>query len=217
MITPKTHSFFFIHGWGGSKESNTLFVSELSKRGFVCDAFDLPGHGKSEIRRSTLSREDFFNFVIKRFDTFVGENRKEVILVGTSFGAYLGILLPELRKVDTLALRVPAHYPDEGWNEPQEKQSGLNESVISWRNKKLHHGETRALRALHTFSGNIIIVESEFDELVPHQTILNYINAITDKNKLIHLVLSGAHHQLKTTEEKEKFFELIMSELLHKK
>jgi esterase/lipase len=42
-----------------------------------------------------------------------------------------------------------------------------------------------------------LIIESEKDDSVPHQTILNYVNAVKDKSKLTHILMKGAPHSIK--------------------
>jgi hypothetical protein len=52
------------------------------------------------------------------------------------------------------------------------------------------------LEALNNFSGNILVIESEKDELVPHQTIENYLHAVHDVSKLTYTVMKGADHAI---------------------
>jgi esterase/lipase len=95
-------------------------------------------------------------------------------------------------------MRVPADYPNEEFEQSKYKASGSdNPQIVSWRSKVRNSDDTYALRALHKFNGNIQIIESEKDTVVPHQTIQNYINAVADKSKLTHIVIKDAPHSIK--------------------
>jgi hypothetical protein len=40
-------------------------------------------------------------------------------------------------------------------------------------------------------------MESEKYDRVPHQTIMNYVNAVNNRNKLTHVFMKGAPHSIK--------------------
>ena len=52
--------------------------------------------------------------------------------------------------------------------------------------------ETPALRAVHSFEGRILIVESENDEIIPTATVRSYTEAVTNSEKLNYVVMAGA-------------------------
>lgn len=64
--------------------------------------------------------------------------------------------------------------------------------------------ETFALHALHNFKGDVLLIESEKDEIVPHPIMQNFINAVEDKSKLTHIVMRGAPHSTKPGPFKEE-------------
>ena len=94
-------------------------------------------------------------------------------------------------------MRVPADYPNEHFNRLKHEASGSDSpQLVNWRNKVITPDATYALQALHNFNGNIQIIESEKDTVVPKQTIQNYINAVKDKSKLTYTVIPGAPHSI---------------------
>ena len=55
-------------------------------------------------------------------------------------------------------------------------------------------------------------MESEHDELVPHQTVQNFVDAVTDKENLeYHLMLDTPHSITKYPELKIKFNQLVVN------
>ncbi|EKD90068.1 MAG: hypothetical protein ACD_32C00046G0001, partial [uncultured bacterium] len=69
--------------------------------------------------------------------------------------------------------------------------------IMEWRKKARNPNETYSLQAVNNFDGNVLIIESEYDEYVPHQTIENYKNAVKDKKKLTYVFMKGAPHSIK--------------------
>jgi hypothetical protein len=106
----------------------------------------------------------------------------------------LGAVLTSLRPVKWLALRVPALYRDEDWDLPktQLKKYGL----AAFRRGPVTPDENRALAACADFEGDVLIVESEHDDTVPHPVIANYMAAFQNAHSVTYRVLSGADHGL---------------------
>lgn len=195
----KYPAILFIHGLTGEREKSFQYARALADLGFVCMLLDLRGHGTSEGDINTFSSKDFLSDVVVSYDYFLGvENidRENISVVGNSFGGYLAVLLSTKRKIKNLALRVPANYPDETFNSPTMLSGGDNPDVMKWRKEPKQPTESYALKALHKFEGNILIIESEKDDRVPHQTILNYTNAVKDKSRLTYILMKDAPHSM---------------------
>ena len=125
-------------------------------------------------------------------------DKENISAVGSSFGGYLVTLLSEKRKLKNLALRVPADYKNEDFDKSKYEYSGAeNLEIVAWRKKVKKPNDTFALSAISKFDGEILIIESEKDTIVPHETIENYINAVKNKQKLTHRVMKGAPHSIK--------------------
>lgn len=197
----KNPAILFVHGWTSEKERSYQYAEALSKLGFICFLFDMRGHGKSEGDIKEFTIREFLDDVLAAYDYLVTVDevdKDNISAIGSSFGSYLIALLCEKRSVRNLSMRVPADYPNEEFEQMKYKASGsYNPHIVSWRSKERNPYETFALQALYKFNGNIQIIESEKDTIVPHQTIQNYINAITDKSKLTHIVIKDAPHSIK--------------------
>lgn len=217
FIPPKTDTkapgVLFIHGWQSAQDRYFGLAQKLSELGFMSLTFDLRGHGKSPGDLAMLSRKDFLDDVVSAYD-FLTQSKsadsKNISVVGSSFGAYLGAILSPERKVAQMVLRVPADYPDGGFKEP-ELRTPEQPRVAEWRATPRDFNLTKSLRAVRNFGGRILIIESEKDELVPHQTVVNYANAVLDKSKLTYVVMKGAPHSLRGHKNFQKEFEQILS------
>ncbi len=194
----KNPAILLIHGWTSAQDRYVDQAENLVGLGIICLTFDLRGHGASDGNINNQSRQDFLDDALCAYD-FLTANKNvdltNITIIGSSFGAYLATLVSEHRKVKRLILRVPANYPNSNFNEPQLKYSNEVET-LKWRHEVKNPQDTFALMALHDFKGEILIIESGEDKIIPHQTIQNYLDAVKDKSKLDHVVMEGAPHSL---------------------
>lgn len=200
-LNGKNPAILFIHGWTSKKERSYQYANGLAKLGYISLLFDMRGHGESEGDINKATTKEFFDDVLSTYDYLTktkGVDKANISAVGSSFGGYLAAILATKRRVKRLVLRVPADYPNDVFDKPKMQTSGSdNPALVAWRTRSRKPSETYALEAISNFDGNILVIESEKDDVVPHQTVQNYINAINDKSKLIHVVMKGAPHSMK--------------------
>jgi uncharacterized protein len=194
---PSTPGVLFVHGWGGSQNHYLARAREIAQLGCVCLTFDLRGHGSTQEQQHTVTREDSLKDVLAAYDALAGQrgvDPESILVIGSSYGGYLAAILTELRPVRWLALRVPALYKDEDWALPKEelRKYGLAE----YRRGPVKPDENRALKACAAFEGDVLILESEHDDIVPHPVIENYRNAFGKAHSLTYRVIEGADHGL---------------------
>ena len=194
----KNPAILFVHGWTSHKKRSYQYAEGLAKLGYLSLLFDMRGHGESEGDINKALIKEFLDDVLAAFDylsKLEGVDKDDISVVGSSFGSYLGALLTTKRKVKSLSLRVPADYRDEDFNKSKMQRSGSeNPEIVAWRAKPKKPDETYALKAINDFNGKVLIIESELDDVVPHQTIQNYIDAVKDKRNLTHIVMKNAPH-----------------------
>jgi dienelactone hydrolase len=192
---PKNLAFLFIQGWTGHQ--NVEAAQALTKLGFTTMTYDMRGNRESEGNLAEFTRADFIKDATAAYDYFreqVGDDIP-IGVVGGSFGSYTAVLLSETREVYCLSLRVPASYPDEGFDEPQLAQADTD-GLTEWRKQKLDYNQNHAFAVLHEFKGRVQIIEAEADDLVPSQAPKNYADAIVDKVQLTYEVVPDAPHRL---------------------
>lgn len=206
----KRLAFLFIQGWTGHQ--NIKAAQRLTEMGYPTMTYDMRGNGESEGELAAFSRADFAADAVTAYDYFKGQVNEEtaVGVIGSSFGSYCAVLLTTERKVYCLSLRVPASYPDEGFDEPQLPHVG-SDALHAWRQKALPYSENRAFSALNSFEGLIQIIEAGADEQVAHRAVQNYVDAVRDKQKLHYKVMKDAPHSLVHADLQNEYESLLTS------
>lgn len=202
----------FVHGWGGCQQRDLDRAQQIAALGCVCLTFDLRGHMRTEAQRQTVTREQNLADVVAAYDHLLGQphvDANAIMVIGASYGGYLAAILSSLRPVKWLALRVPALYPDADWQTP--KRSLDRAMLQAYRSRVLDAGEDRALRACRDFTGDVLIVESGHDHLVPPPAIVSYRNAFRQTHSLTYRIIDGADHALSTPACQQAYTSLLLS------
>lgn len=195
----KMPGVLFVHGWNSGQDRFFSLAQDLAQRGYCCLTFDLPGHGRSGGDVNNLSIENYLEGCVTAYDFLVqipSVDPNDITVIGSSFGSYLGAILTSRRSVKNLILRAPSNYPDNEFQEIKAIRGSDQPGVLEWRSEKLGYSETQSLRSIHEFHGRLLVVESEKDEMVPRQTIQNYIDATRDKGKFTYYLMKDAPHSL---------------------
>jgi hypothetical protein len=211
--TRRVPGVLFVHGWGGSQEQYITRARAIAALGCICLTFDLRGHVETRRQKEKVSREDNLRDVLAAYDFLVRQRSidpERVAVVGSSYGGYLATILTEMRPVRWLALRVPALYKDTEWNEPKGRLKSTQD-LEAYRRTPVRSGESRALRACAAFRGDVLIVESEHDSVVPHQVIVNYREACTRARSLTYRVIEGADHGLSEPKCQQAYTSLLVT------
>lgn len=200
LVSPNTTmpGVLFVHGWGGSQQQYLARARELAALGCIGLTFDLRGHARNERAQEAVSREDNLCDVLAAYDELVNHpsvNADAIAVVGSSYGGYLAAILTTLRPVRWLALRAPAIYKDAGWTLPK-RSLHKDPDLYAYRRRPVRPQDNRALKACAAFGGDVLVVESEHDDTVPHPVIENYLQATKHAHSLTYRVIEGADHGL---------------------
>jgi uncharacterized protein len=198
LLPAAAPAVLFVHGWGASQEQYHSRARTVAELGCICLVFDLRGHVRSERRREVISREDNLHDCLAAYDRLIaadGVNRSAVAVVGSSYGGYLAAILTSSRPVRWLGLRAPALYEDDGWTLPK-RWLHHDTDLVAFRGRPVPAPENAALRAALAFRGDVLLVESERDSIVPHTVIQSYLTACVNARSLTYRVLDGADHAL---------------------
>lgn len=204
--------FLFVHGWSGSQEQYLARAREIAALGCVCLTFDLRGHARTDAQYETVTREDNLRDVIAAYDVLAGQrgvDPEAVAVVGSSYGGYLAAILSSLRPVRWLALRVPALYKDEDWGVPKRRLD--RDELATYRRGPVDADKNRALKACAAFEGDVLVVESEHDDIVPHPVIANYCAAFETAHSLTYRVIAGADHGISDERWQQAYTSLLVN------
>jgi dienelactone hydrolase len=214
LVSPTTvmPALLFVHGWGGDQEQHLARAREIAALGCVCLTFDMRGHGQDARQYEMVTREDNLRDVVAAYDALTAHasvDKSKIAVLGSSYGAYLSAIVSSLRPVRWLALRVPALYRDEDWALPKRQLD--QRQLATYRRGTVSAQENRALKVCAAFQGDVLIVESQRDERVPHPVIANYIEAFEKAHSLTHRVIKGADHSLSKPEWRQAYTSLLIN------
>ena len=212
LLAPRRRmpGILFVHGWGGSQQRDMLRGRHIAGLGCVCLTFDLRGHEKTQEQKQSINRAQNLEDLLVAYDRLIehpGVDPERVAVIGTSYGGYLATILTSLRPVRWLAMRVPALYWDEEWQVP--KQQLDRPRLMAYRRSRLGPEDNRALAACAEFRGDVLIVESEHDEHVPHTTIMNYRSSFIQAHSMTHRIIDGADHALSSERCQEAYTSIL--------
>lgn len=215
VLAPKTAvpGVLFVHGWGGSQEQYLERARQAVALGCICLTFDLTGHGRTQDEQQNVTRETNLQDLLAAYDALVAHpsiDRDAVAVVGSSYGGYLATILTELRPVRWLGLRVPALYLDDGWNTPK-RALHVGHDLVAYRKRIVASSDNRALRAAARFGGDVLLVESEHDKIVPHPAIASYLQAFLNAHSLTYRIIAGADHGLSDDTSQRAYTSLLVN------
>jgi dienelactone hydrolase len=196
-----------IHGWGSSEEQYRRGALQLSGVGAICFTITLRGHGNTSDQQDTVSRTDNLHDALTAFDRLMAEqgvDPERIGVVGSSYGGYLAALLTRERSVRWLGLRAPALYKDEGFSVPK-KQLHNDPDLHAFRRRHVAPSDNQALECCTRFQGDVLLVESEHDTVIPHQVVANYRQAFRQVHSLTHHFIQGADHALSNPDHRHEY------------
>lgn len=188
----------FVHGWGSSQRRSIGKARQLVDGGFACLTFNLRGHARTVEQRETVTRAQNLRDVLAAYDLLAAQpdvDVERIAVVGGSYGGYLATLLTRERDVRALGLRAPALYKDDDFDRPK-RQLNLDPDLPAYRRRRLEPSDNIALAAAARFAGDVLIVESEHDTVIPHPVIANYVRAFGGAGSVEHEILRDADHGL---------------------
>jgi alpha-beta hydrolase superfamily lysophospholipase len=109
-----------------------------------------------------------------------------------------------------LGLRVPALYLDDGWNTPK-RALHVEHDLVAYRKRIVASSDNRALRAAARFGGDVLLVESEHDKIVPHPAIASYLQAFLNAHSLTYRIIAGADHGLSDDTSQRAYTSLLVN------
>ncbi|BAO91984.1 alpha/beta hydrolase family protein [Caballeronia cordobensis] len=215
VVTPRTTipGVLFVHGWGGDQAQYMERARQAAALGCVCLTFDLTGHARTREAQETVTRETNLADVLAAYDTLAAHplvDQTSIAVIGSSYGGYLASIVTSLRPVRWLGLRVPALYLDDGWTIAK-RALHTEHDLVAYRRRIVAASENRALRAAADFHGDVLLVESEHDQIVPHTVLASYLQAFLRAHSLTYRVIDGADHGLSDEGSQHAYTALVIN------
>ncbi|AOZ06022.1 alpha/beta hydrolase family protein [Cupriavidus malaysiensis] len=215
LIAPATEmpGVLFVHGWGGSQEQYLARARKVAGLGCVCLTFDLTGHAATRSLYETVNRERNLEDLLAAYDLLTSQSmvdKRAIAVIGSSYGGYLAALLSEMRPVRWLGLRAPALYMDSGWELPK-RELHRTQDLVAYRRTVVPAQSNRALRACAAFEGDVLVIGSELDMIVPHTVVTSYVDAFSRAESITYRTIRGADHGLTEEEAQRAYSTLLMN------
>ncbi|MBI2029847.1 hypothetical protein HYT02_05505 [Candidatus Gottesmanbacteria bacterium] len=208
-LRKKYPAILFIHGASSNLHSFDLLIDQLKNR-FICLTFDHLGCGQSAERFSDLTLKSRFeqaqfmlSYLLKIKNIFIDK----IIIVSTSMGAHIASRLTESGKIGYRILRAPASYQKDYENVK------MTSGWLPWdkSNKQWPWKPSFALEAISKYNGNLLIVESEKDEIIPGEVINEYLKqAKKVKNKKLEVIKEAPHRISDKPQFNRKFLKIVV-------
>jgi pimeloyl-ACP methyl ester carboxylesterase len=177
----------FVHGQGSSQKGYEQRARKVSRcLDAVCLTFDLSGHGRDAANFNRYSVYDHLQDVLAAYDYLASlddVNLGRVGVCGASYGGYLASLVTATRAVKRLILRAPSLAKD------VKCPTLYNQSPFA----KEVPDEFDSIKILGRYTGEVLIVESEKDEVIPKPHIAAYLGTCS---RAQHQVIPDATHAL---------------------
>lgn len=201
-----------VHGWGGNQRPQLASARRLSRQGLVCLTLNLRGHVETRHHRDRVSREQNLRDLLVGVDRLCADpavDPRRIGLVGSSYGGYLAVLLTAERPVLWLGLQAPALYKDEGFDRPKVE---LNRDPDLERYRRQRHPpeDNLALATAARFAGDVLIVESERDDVIPRPVIESYRQAFAGARSVTHELMERATHGIGHPEERQRYTDILV-------
>jgi uncharacterized protein len=202
FVAPRTlmPGVLFVHGWGGSQEQYLARARAVAALGCICLTFNLRGHADTRPQFETVSRSTNLRDVEAAYDLLAARryvDPEAIAVIGSSYGGYLASILTTMRPVRWLGLRAPALYMDSGWDLPK-LQLRKDQDLVNYRRNIVPPEGNRALQACQAFRGDMLLIESEFDAMIPTSVLASYRQAATQTRSLTFRCIKNADHGLST-------------------
>ncbi len=183
-------NMLFLHGAGKADRTRFNEIRKKLREKFKISstAFDYLGHGdstESALPDSLKLRTEQACAVIERM-----HQSGRLSIIASSMSAYIALKLTEQYQVRNLILIVPAVYHQDAYSAPFSPEfSKIIRQSSSWVNSD-------AWSILEAYTGNLLIIAAENDEIIPREVIKYLYNFATNTSSRKVCVIPGAPHRI---------------------
>lgn len=205
----KNPGIVFFHGMTSSEKGYIPIAERLAQHGIVGMTLSIRGHGTSEGDFNALTVNDAVVDGLSAFDFFARYDfidQSRVGLCGGSVGAAITAMVSADKEVKSMILRAPATYTEEMMK--MTFQEIMSEEGQIFR-RMSNISDTPPVRAIAQFKGDLLVVTSENDAVIPVAVPTQYLlEARQTKSKKL-IQIDGAEHNL-TGDKREQFIDEVV-------
>jgi len=200
-------NILFLHGAGKAKKDKVFHLAQaLLENQISSFAFDFSGHGESSgyLQESSLQkRVQEAQGALEQFTT------DKLTICAFSMGGHIALELLRVVPIQNLILFCPAIYTPEAFNLPfDERFSNVIRKPESWKNAEV-------IKSLQNFTGKILIMIGEKDEVIPKGVIeLINSNAMSAVRKEIFIIPNVGHQILSAADKDRNLMNAIIKKVI---
>lgn len=215
-ITQQAPLIIFLTGSGGVKERFKTIQQYFSEKGYICVSFDFRGRGESSgkpLHNTLLDQIKDVNTVLSSMVKNENLNKKDITIFGTSMGGFVAASVAQKLKAKNLILSAPAAYLPAAENKPQEAINTYSRILPTLKEKIT---QSRGLREIVKFTGNLLIIEHEKDFFIPEWLCKKYFKLAHKAKSKKFIVLKDIEHAVLANESWKRELNLTISNWLER-
>lgn len=200
----------FFNGSGGTKEYFFKISKFLSLRGYVSFCFDFRGRGESQTKEiSPLSFQiKDAQEVIRQVASLPFVKKDDITILATSMGGYVAASVSNISKgIKRIILIAPALYSLD-----DENKKYTEASVRDFKKELIP--ESRAIKEIRKFKGELFVVFLEKDKIVPDWINQAYLDNALEVKKKAKLEIKDAEHAIFRTKSGQEKVRKLLEKLL---
>lgn len=204
----KHPAVLFIHGMTSSNNGYVEIAEKIANLGIIGLAVSLSGHGQSTGNFEKLTVKDLTQDGLSAFKTMTNlptVDKTRIGALGTSVGAHIVTTISQKHPIKSIVIRVPAIYSYEMENMRLLQIMKKEEQIFS--ELKNHTQETSAIQSISKFQGNLLVVTSENDQVIPSYVSNAYVDNANQANIVKHYQIANAPHVLSQKNWRNEFVE----------
>ncbi|EGI76559.1 alpha/beta hydrolase [Hylemonella gracilis] len=185
-----TRTAMLLHGGGSSTaEGFRELRTFLYVQGIETVSFDFVGHGRTGGQQSGTTLEERVQQALQVVSS-QQLSPSTLTLIGFSMGAYIAAKTTAEMPVSRLCLAIPAAYSAQAYKVPFGPQfSHILRTPRSW-------ADSDAFELIHHYTGHLLVVSAEKDNVVPPEIAQRYSCGGTDRASTVHHVVRHSGHHL---------------------
>lgn len=208
----KSPALLALPGWDddGRRQFDAL-QQQLAPSGWICARADIPDASWPADQRAKVSRDETLHRVLEDYMNLAavrGVARNRLALLGFSYGGYMATFLSVAKPARLLVLRSPALYPDDDWGAPKESLDRVE--LRAYRSQLRAPDENRSLWCCTQFQGDVLLVDSAQDAVIPWQVIASYERAFRRARSITRHTIADADHPLSRPAWQREYHDVVL-------